>query len=142
MKAVCLLLRLTCYELCEQLVVAVDDVDRHVSGRLQKKWTALRRDARALSLCWWWSEYFNLQCDGLVCVVHTAPTMQCTNNVSQWRNRSSSGVMSEMLQLVQRFTWRGGLEKPQSVFFVGMSHHGGTEEMAQWALIVNLSKII
>lgn len=46
MKADRLLLRPTCDELREQLVVAVDDVDRHVSGRLQEKWTALQRDAQ------------------------------------------------------------------------------------------------
>lgn len=45
MKAVCFpLLSLTCYELCEQLVVAVDDIDRHVSRRLQEQRAALWGD--------------------------------------------------------------------------------------------------
>lgn len=35
---------LTCYKLCEQLVVAVDDVDRYVSGRLQEQRAALQRE--------------------------------------------------------------------------------------------------
>lgn len=100
----CLLLRPTCDELCEQLVVAVDDVDRHVSGRLQEKRTALRRDAQSLSLCSWWCQYFNVQtvyknrrlwwnrfvrfrvcCAFYFCGTHTCPTMQCTDNVRQWR---------------------------------------------------------
>lgn len=36
-------LRLTCYKLREQLVVAVDDVDRDVFGRLQEQRAALQQ---------------------------------------------------------------------------------------------------
>lgn len=42
MKAVCISLRLTCYKLREELVVAVDDIDRHISGGLQEQRPALQ----------------------------------------------------------------------------------------------------
>lgn len=42
---------LTCYELREELVVAVDDVDRHVSGRLQEERATLRTHVSQVS--WW-----------------------------------------------------------------------------------------
>lgn len=47
---VVLLCRLTCDELCEQLVVAVDNIDRHISGGLQEQRAALRGEG--LSVSW------------------------------------------------------------------------------------------
>lgn len=44
-------LRLTWYKLCEQLVVAVDDVDRHVPGRLQEQRAALPRHGQHFLIC-------------------------------------------------------------------------------------------
>lgn len=60
MKAVRLLLRLTCYKLREQLVVAVDDIDRHVPGRLQEQRAALPRDGRGFSFCSWCNGYWTV----------------------------------------------------------------------------------
>ena len=38
-----IILHLTCYKLRKQHVVAIDNIDRHISGRLQEQRTALRR---------------------------------------------------------------------------------------------------
>lgn len=46
MKAVSISLRLTCYKLREELVVAVDDIDRHISGGLQEQRPALQSNGQ------------------------------------------------------------------------------------------------
>lgn len=51
---------LTCYELWEQLVVAVDDIDRDVSGRLQEQRAALPRDGQCFSFGSWCNCYLTV----------------------------------------------------------------------------------